>query len=341
MRNRKQRRIVPARAFLYGLLCLLGGVLVVEAGLRAVYFQVKSGHKLAIVYGLRVAESRLLKTRQPVGIWAYDETLGYDHIPGAHGTHHGVWYRAEYTIDERKGRRIPCPEGPVGTVLFLGGSFTFGHGVSDRDAYPAVLAREFWKEWEVRNRAVMGWGTAQAWLALQEALAGADPPDLVAYGMIPDHIERNYIRASWVRAVTAGPYGKRGHPRVEIEGGKPVHRGLVEPGEGLPDSPEVRDRELRLTLALLTAMRGLCEERGAGFVVLLLPRGPIPVCWPPELIRGMERDGVPFLDLSGLPVNGIPYDGHLDAESHRAIAEAVAGSFVSDMLRDRAARPRP
>ena len=81
-----------------------------------------------------------------------------------------------YTIDSNKERFIPGPKILAGYIVFLGGSFTFGTCVNDRESYPYILATEHWKNWDIRNAAVGAWGTSQAYLMLSDLIESNTPP---------------------------------------------------------------------------------------------------------------------------------------------------------------------
>ena len=302
----------------------------VEAVLCVLFFQQTSDHPLAAVhYGreLRKALAPELFDLASIGIWKRDAEYGYAHVPNASGIHWAQDYRVTYTIDDAGARRGPAPAAARGRVCFLGGSCTFGQGVNDDEAYPHILATSLWKTRRVVNRAVVGWGTSHAYLALSGELERDTPPDLVVYAMIPHHIDRNYVRAAWVQGVAH--YGMA-HPHFELVDARPVFQGVVDAPPAVLDDAECRRRELALTNAFLEAMHAKCRERDVAFVVVMLPHMVDP--WPPAVVRALVEHGIPALDLSEMELGRFANDAHPNAADHRRLAAAIAGSFISDLL---------
>ena len=136
---------------------------------------------------------RTLFGERPIGVFQPDPVLGWSHIPGAIGRHVHFQFDVQYSIDEHGFRLLATPSEPNRHVLFLGGSYTFGHGVSDLQNIPALMATRHWPKSRVVNAAVNGWGTVQSYLKLKE-LIGLDPKaSMVLYGWMSRHAERNYL----------------------------------------------------------------------------------------------------------------------------------------------------
>lgn len=312
-----------ARVLLFSAVLIALGLAGVELGLRALWFQRHSEHALAIGQALATAR-QLLARPAPVGIWRTDPRLGYTHVPGSNGIHRTADFAASYTIDERGERAMPVPAAPRGEVWWLGGSYTFGHGVEDTESFAARLAAGPWRAWRVRNRAVMGWGTVHAYLRLRDALASEPPPALVLYAMIEAHVGRNSIRRSWIETLTAYD---RLHPHVALEDGRLVEHGVIDEGAALPDSPGLRERELELTRALIEGMAAACAEASVPFAVVLLDDD-----WSVPVVRLLAETGVPLLDLSQVPIEGFASDRHPTPDDHARLARAIEASFVGRFL---------
>ena len=260
-----------------------------------------------------------------VGIFRPDPRLGWTHVPGSSGRQREVPdYDVRYHIDASGGRFVPGAAdrtGPV--VLFLGGSFTFGHGVEDAESYPALLQQR-WPEWRVVNRATNAWGTGQSLLLLETLLEQKAPLAGVVYGFIGHHIRRNHRSEAWLHRLDQMA-GRRRNPRFEITGGRPVFRGLADPAlHALPDGPAQIEREVRMTVHLLAEMRRLAETRGVPLIGVHLPD------WTGgEGVRVMQRalGEERVIDLTtALPYRRLhfPNDFHYTAKGHRAIANALA-----------------
>lgn len=265
-----------------------------------------------------------------VGIWAPSDTFGYAHRAHAVGRHRHFDFDVQYSIDADGSRITPTPAEHRGEILFLGGSFTFGHGVNDHEAYPAVLADQFWPTHKVRNRAVMGWGTVHAYLALQEELWKSPKPSAVVYGWFDEHVRRNYLRKSWLFSL--GRYGRE-HPHVEIENGGIVLKGVVGVEAGLEESAEFDAVEEHVTDSLLRGMARLSREHKVPFFVVLLERH-APIERARQIVlTAVEEEGISMIDATGVNGDFFPHDRHPTAGWHQAVAELIASSQVSAVLK--------
>lgn len=109
-------------------------------------------------------------------------------------------YETGYTIDQY-GLRVspPASENPQhGSILFFGGSVTFGEGVNDEQTMPYRVGLA--TGGPVYNFAFHGYGPHQMLAALEHGLV-ADvlqrPPEVVIYQAIPAHVQRAAGLASW------------------------------------------------------------------------------------------------------------------------------------------------
>jgi hypothetical protein len=257
---------------------------------------------------------------EPIGIFQADERFGWVHTPSAVGRHRLVPdFDVQYHIDASGHRVVPgTPSADAPVVLFLGGSFTFGEGVEDDEAYPAILQRQ-WPELRIVNTAVNGWGTVQALFALERALNNNDSIALIVYGHISHHRQRNYLRRSWLDLLMASE-GRR-NPYFEIENNRLIFRGLADPvQQGLPESPELIRREVQVTQTLIEKMAKTSRRRGIPFAVAYLPDGSQGVGL--EVVaRGAGPANVidlrPLIDFDAIHFE---HDPHPHAEGHREIA---------------------
>jgi hypothetical protein len=263
------------------------------------------------------------------GLGQRDDRLGWRPKPGASGTITRPDFTATYTFGP-DGYRVVSgspSDGPV--VAFLGCSFTIGTGVNDSEPFPAVIQREYWKSCRIRNLGVYGYGTAHVLLQLEEEFKAGHKIDLALYGWIAHHLSRNYRGRRWLLGLTS--WGGR-NPLFELENGKLAFKGTIGLEQAVDDSdPTLREREWQITEALLAAIKGLCEEHGTRFAVLLLP-------WRMsdeslEINRHMmsacQSLGIPCLDLTaerplGGPENYYKHDGHPVAAWHRSVARLIA-----------------
>lgn len=285
-----------------------------------------------------------------IGIWRFDLQYGYRHAPGAVGRHILPDRTVTYTIDGGGFRVTPDPLDSKGRIVCLGCSFSFGWGVEDSECYPHVLGTKYWNEFKIRNRAVSGWGTVHAFLALQDELTEQDPPRLVLYGWIPNHRMRNFIRRGWVSDLQRGglrlipwngreseavsSFPNRKHPHFELEKGRLVFKGVVGEEDLAEDPPDLIRKEIDLTRAFLREMNGRTRERSIPFIVIALPIGKVTLPDEARMDQGVPEyvqdliaeEGLPWLDASSADRGSIPGDGHPNAATHATLADFIATS---------------
>ena len=270
---------------------------------------------------LRLARARYLGSEE-LNIYRADPVYGWTHRPHVSWRHrHPPDFDVRYTTD-RHGNRVTRGDEDAPEVLVLGGSFTFGNGVDDKQAFPSILQRDL-RKYNVVNAAVAAWGTQQAWLRLDDRLRREPDPRLVIYGMITHHIHRNWLRYRWLKKLVI--MGDLRNPIVAVEGDRLVFNGLADAdSDGLPDSPKLDAQEYDQTRRLLEDMLHRCEERGIPFVLVFLPDGSEPYS-PAQLEptfdvfagKGLLQDlrgGINYEKVSH------PSDHHLNAEGHRRVA---------------------
>jgi hypothetical protein len=270
-----------------------------------------------------------------VGIWRTDDRYGYTNVPGATGEHAvPESFDVTYTIDAEGCRASPMPETVRKRVLFLGGSITFGHGVEDDESYPGVLAHRYWPDVKVKNCSVGGWGTAQAYLKLEDELASGPAPDVVLYGWTADDVRRNYIKRRWVAQMAA--YGRR-HPWFDLVGGKLVYRRTIGLDGSVPANPGTNRKSVQITIRLITGMHDMARAAGARFALVRMGSSRFGKADTPELgferniLQALRKHRVVIVDVREARGSPLPFDNHPDAAWH---AEAAAILAARPMLRD-------
>ncbi|MGH7338949.1 MAG: hypothetical protein ACREKH_00500 [Candidatus Rokuibacteriota bacterium] len=272
----------------------------------------------------------------PIGIFRDDPRLGYTHVPLRSGRHKKAEFDVTYSIDAASCRVTPDPLEARGSVLVLGDSFTFGHGVADIEAYPAVLGASYWRTYKVRNCAGMGWGTGQAALLVDGALATSSRPTAIVYAWIWPNSQRNYLRRSWL---TLQNQFKRRNVHFELVGGRLRYEGTAGPELAIDDhAAGLPDKERALTLALVQHMATAASRASVRFHVVLLPWGDpaAPAAIDDDLVDFMRRHGIVFVDLRRLESKRsagplgldrtafFPVDGHPTPTWHATVAAALA-----------------
>jgi hypothetical protein len=135
------------------------------------------------------------------------QVLGYAPVPGRQFEsieYHGneLIYDVRYTINER-GLRVSPPArqpSPCGSVLFFGGSLTFGEGVEDDQTMPYLSGIMTGENYSIYNLGFSGYGPHQMLAALENGIVDQmvrEPVSYVIYQAIPDHVARAAGRAIW------------------------------------------------------------------------------------------------------------------------------------------------
>jgi hypothetical protein len=258
---------------------------------------------------------------EKVGIWQDDPIFGWTNKPNGRGRHRKLPdFDVEYHTDKSK-HRITSASDRLPKILFLGGSFTFGHGVKDNESYPAALQQK-WLHYKIINAAVNGWGTTQALLKLEEQLKLNNDIRLVVYGFITHHLQRNFLRKSWLEQLMVKR--KRRNPYFKLLNGELVFQGLADNKQhGMPDGAELDAMELILTLKMLERMQNLCQARHISMLFLYLPDGSyngLQADFTKIFAQDFFFDIRPVVEYSKIR---FVYDYHPTAEGHRLIAEAI------------------
>ncbi|MHC4942091.1 MAG: SGNH/GDSL hydrolase family protein [Planctomycetota bacterium] len=245
---------------------------------------------------------------------------GWVHIPGSQGAHRTDNFNVVYSIDERGNRVTPDPPEPRGEIVLLGGSYSFGWGIKDKQNYPWILGEKYWCKYKVANRACNGWGTTQAYQVLEEMLSCDDPPDAILYAWVTVHIGRNYLSKTWLDQI--GQSGAM-NPWFEVEEGELIFKGVVGPERGMEKSAK---RAKEVTIKLVEEMLRMAEAKNVPFYVVLLPvRKPFQnEDW---FMKELDKRGIAYLNALHLR-EGFPYetDNHPGPKWHAQLAEFLAGT---------------
>ncbi len=213
----------------------------------------------------------------------FDEELGWTYLPNLSKTVNEAGQQwPVYTNQD--GIRVAAAgtqlDPSLPSILFIGCSFTMGHGLAYRDSFVGQFAALPNMPLQVVNLGVQAYGTDQAWLALKKFMPKFRAK-IVVYTFIADHILRN------------GNYDRRLlFPTANFLGTKPLFA-LNRSGELSLAKPARRYEEYHcsylwdalqikvgtrlglfppfpkeLTQQLMLAMKQESEAAGAKFVVL-------------------------------------------------------------------------
>lgn len=243
-------------------------------------------------------------------------------------------FNVTYAIDADGWRVIP-DERPEVTVL--GCSCAFGVGVEEAESFPALLNNRHWPGHKVRNYSLMGYGTRQAYLILEDRLKLDPPPVAVLYAWLYDHIRRNYLGLSFHGSLF--PTGK--FPFFELVGDRAVFQGLRENREAtMPsDAPATFEKEVAVTIAMIRQMDEMCRARSIPFFLVALGQK-YPLAKDPVL-EFAQSSGIGLIDLRWMKEGFFENDPHPNREGHRMTAEAIARDERLAFLLPASAPPSP
>lgn len=221
-----------------------------------------------------------------------DPELGWRYIPGRYTMPPFVDAGEPTTLTiGPDGYRVTgdAPKGQTARVVLIGGSYTFGHGLSDDQTLAWRLQHDI-PEAAVANLGAVGYGTYQSLLTLEKYLASTPeseaPLKLVIYGFIQHHRERNVAGWVWLRTMsmnaqqrdvrvpfctldTAGrlqPQAPDGYPVWWFRESSALVTRLSELHARLRGRGRYGQME-GVTRAVLQRINQLCKDRGAAFIV--------------------------------------------------------------------------
>jgi hypothetical protein len=279
----------------------------------------------------------------------FDAELGWSYIPGLTTTQKfGRPPRSITMHFDSNGVRVDHPgrtfSRTTPSLLFIGDSFTFGHGVTYEQAFPALVEARLDGRAQTVNLGVQGYGTDQALLSLRRAI-DRFAARVVVYTFISDHVQRN---ANYDRRVL--------YPDGKWPGSKPLFGVRADGTVFLRDKPAKIDAlptihlvqvaqvawarwgprpDPALTTALLRSLKEFCAERGVTLLVVNWtwtqdrPAGDPRASDRAVDLRVLSDAGVNVLDLSNdAPPEWrtwrIPGDGHPTPPAHERAARLIA-----------------
>jgi hypothetical protein len=274
----------------------------------------------------------------------YDSVLGWTYIPNQSVMQTFVKGLPSVPVHtNEQGIRVPTPDTRLDpnrpTVIFVGGSYTMGYGLSFEDTFIGQLAAYPNFPYQVVNLGVEAYGTDQAWLRLQRYMDKFNTIAIV-YTFLPSHVNRNL---NYDRRLL--------FPGVLMVGTKPLF-GLKRDGSVYLKKKPARLEDYRclrlwvhvqrawlrwgpqpsleLSRALIDAMGKEVETAGAAFIL---------VYW-----SFWNDDGAfaypifdditfPLIDLCAQHPDGwqnmrLPNDSHPNAEAGTYVASRLAAKLV-------------
>lgn len=266
-------------------------------------------------------------------------------------------FNVRYNIDQN-GWRHPAESAndSAETILFFGGSFTFGSGLDAHQTLPATIKTASDDSLNGLNFSFIGYGTHQMLAILEKKMEahslGNRSPKIAVYSAIPHHILRCNGKSAYD---FVGPYYKlENNNEVKWQG--PFHGFLSSSlftlfskshllKRLLFDNDHFTNNDLETFFAIVAQSQRIFKERYNGdFYVVFWPVGEpfmsIDPAWFPKIIAGLTSRGIKVIDvgeiLPDLLVNRakylIPYDGHPTAIANQKIAEYLVKRFKQDSI---------
>lgn len=269
----------------------------------------------------------------------FDPELGWSYIPG-------ITRVLDFPVDRKvpvsfndRGLRVPSPRTRLSStrpsVLFVGGSFTMGHGLSYEESFVGQLAK-MRPDLQMVNLGVQAYGTDQTYLMLKRH-GDSFQPKVIVYTFIEDHIIRNSVHDRRLIMPGAKFLGTKPLFCLDSSGELKLAKepGLYKDytssylydysrmtiGKSLGLFPPFR---VDVTKQLIRKMDEYAKERGAKFVVVNFR-------WFPQYYNEFEdlkAEGIPVLDtLEDPPENWTRM--HLHKDPHPG---PEASKHVANML---------
>jgi hypothetical protein len=264
-------------------------------------------------------------------------------------------YDVVYTIN-RQGLRVSPPIGGhplVGSLLFFGGSVTFGEGVADAQAMPYLVGLSTANQYRVYNFAFHGYGPHQMLASLEGGFVERVVqwrPAMVVYQAIPAHVARSAGRASWD---SHGPrYERDGNSNVQLVGHfndfeSATARAIKERLENsriyrrtLGHQRAPSGSEIDLFVNIVRAARDYTSARFPGCEFHVLFWGNEAGETPRKILEGLQVAGIRIHLISDIlpEYKNDPsryelntFDKHPNPLAHRLIARYVANQIVDDL----------
>ena len=232
-------------------------------------------------------------------------------------------------------------------MVLVGGSFTQGWAISDRETFAWKLQRRY-RSLNVLNYGTGGYGSYQSLLVLERELPRLASPALVLYGYIQHHELRNIGDDDWLKDLAR--YSQRGHASVPfvtwdqdrgLVRHAPEHFPTLPLREALATVNLISDGYVKLkargrnahqrfvTKQVILEMKKTSESFGAEFVTVLLKADGRAKA---NYARFFRKHGVRFADCvyplkPNMRVKG---EGHPNGKMHSRWARCIAAEIGAE-----------
>jgi hypothetical protein len=213
----------------------------------------------------------------------FDPDLGWSYVPDrtVYQKFDGRLVPLHFNSD---GMRVPTPgltyDASKPTVLFIGCSYTMGHGLPYEETFVGRLAASPGMPYQVVNLGVQAYGSDQALITLKKFLSRFNTK-VVVYTFLPVHIARNgnYDRRTWFptgKFVGTKPlFGLDGDNRLVLKKRPKLYGDYLQSWfydlvkiELLKRTKRFPPYPTDLTRKIIGEMRDYSESHGARFVLL-------------------------------------------------------------------------
>ena len=274
-----------------------------------------------------------------------DNELGWVNMPGAYrySTSRDGSNVITITINEDLTRGAPTSGTGKREVWFFGGSFTHGWAVTDGEVFCDQVDDALSDHgYAIRNFGVPGYGTLQSFLLFERIMRiCSNPPELVVYGFIDYHSDRNVATSAWLsllaRSASDQAWIKTPYARTDKEEGLAVF-----PPKGYVNWPLskhsvlvhyvqerigfARDKGLmaesrNVTIRLIQEWQERVEALDSRFMVMIL------YTFRPKdyYIDRFKKENILFMDCSNTtyptPETTVPGDAHPNRLVHQEWAQ--------------------
>ncbi|KWT85035.1 hypothetical protein [Candidatus Magnetominusculus xianensis] len=291
------------------LISIAAGVLIVEGGAR--------------VIGVRY--NNISMFNKP---WAAPHpTLGWKNRGGVYNSTEPGYVPMTFWDDGRRANRSVETKKAKTRVLLVGCSFTQGYGVGDNETFSYLLDKKY-PDIVFDNYGTGGYGTVQSLLITKLMFSETPAANLVIYGYIPNHEDRNVASASWATALRDSTGKNIFSPHAVVTDGKVefqplsvieawpferhsvlmaiLHKGWLR--IKLRKRPEQKHL---VTQYILTQMRDLVVEKSRLLVAILVDDA--------RMSQFMKKQGIEYINCahpsygkgSGLSVGGVGHPNHI------------------------------
>ena len=300
---------------------------------------------LAVVLGLAASEVVLRLNEHGTAYWRSlklefrfgrsDPRFGWVLFPSRTTVLGPPERRTSYAIDawgDRAASDAGAPDPELPSLVVSGESIAVGHGVEYEDTFAARLGKDL--VLQVVNVACGGYGTDQAYLRLEDALARLKRPVAVVTAFVPVMLSRN-VQDYRPRLVLRDGVLQLIPPAAGFFAGFRLRDLFV---NELPYMTDARLHEsTELTAAILRETARTARAHGAEPIFAVFSIGPRrELDQHPEapVVRALFIDQhLPFALIDVDPAELVPYDGHPGPQAHRRIANVLAAALRARLSR--------